>query len=80
MDAVNRSNFIYEENEEFKNIDIEVEQINAKNNSIEVEIQQPLGKAVGGGRTKFLNQTQKNQPQKKMIISKDKVAYGNGSA
>ena len=39
MEAVNRSNFIYEENEEFKNIDIEVEQINAKNNSIEVEIQ-----------------------------------------
>jgi hypothetical protein len=35
MEAVNRSNFIYEENEEFKNIDIEVEQINAKNNSLE---------------------------------------------
>lgn len=31
----------------------------------------------GATRTKFLNQTQKNQPQKKMIISKDKVAYGN---
>jgi hypothetical protein len=25
LEAVNRSNFIYEENEEFKNIDIEVE-------------------------------------------------------
>lgn len=60
MDAVNRSNFIYEENEEFKNIDIEVEQINAKNYSIEMEIQ---GKGAGGAagtRTKFLNQTQKN--------------------
>ncbi len=61
MEAVNRSNFIYEENEEFKNIDIEVEHINAKNNSIEVEILQPQER-IGNPRSKFLNQTQKNQP------------------
>jgi hypothetical protein len=37
-----RSNFIFEENEEFKNIDEEVEQINGKN-SIANILEEPLG-------------------------------------